>query len=192
MNLLGLRKQIKNKKPEFISQDYKKKRIKRRWRKPRGIDSKLRLGVRGYPKKVSTGYGSPKNARGLHKSGLIIVSVSSLADLEAVKKEKEGIIIKSNVGLKKKVEIVKKAKEKGIKILNLKDPDQFLKLVSERIEKKKEEKKKLTEKKEKRAKQVREKEKEKEEKEGLADKVSDEEKKDEEKKEKDKVLTKKA
>ncbi|MBW2979982.1 50S ribosomal protein L32e [Candidatus Woesearchaeota archaeon] len=189
-SLLGKRRHIKKRKPEFILQDYgKKPRLKRKWRKPKGIDSKIRLGLRGYRKIVTKGYGSPKLVKGLHKSGLKPVLVISIKDIDSVNKEKEGIIIKGSIGLRKKVELVKKAKEKGIRILNLKDPDKFLKAVSESMEKKKQEKKKLAEKKEKKAKEVKEKAKPKEEKEELADKISDEEKKEAEKKERDKLLT---
>ncbi|MBW2983695.1 50S ribosomal protein L32e [Candidatus Woesearchaeota archaeon] len=191
MNLLELRKQIKGKKPKFVRQDLKKKRVSKNWRRPRGIDSKLRLKLKGHAKKVSIGYGSPKKVKGLHKSGLKVVFVSSPADLDGINKEKEGAIIKGSVGLRKKVELVNKAKEKGIKILNLKDPDQFLKCVVELMKKKKEEKRKIAEKKEKKAKQLKEKAKKKEEKGELADKIkSEEERKEEEKMEKDKLLTK--
>lgn len=193
MSLLELRKQIKRKKPRFIRQDKKKKALARskKWRRPRGIDSKVRLNIRGYSKGISIGYGSPKKVKELHKSGLKIILVSSLADLDKINKEKEGAMIKGSVGKRKKVDLVKKAKEKGIKILNLKDPDQFLKAVEENMKKKKEVKKKLTEKKEKKVKELKEKAKEKEEKEGLADKIqTEEDKKEEDKKEKDKLLTK--
>ena len=41
--LLELRKKIKGKKPNFIRQDaHKHKRLARKWRKPKGIQSKMR------------------------------------------------------------------------------------------------------------------------------------------------------
>jgi large subunit ribosomal protein L32e len=190
--MLELRSQIKKKKPKFARQDNNKTGINSKWRKPRGIDSKLRLCLRGHAKKVSPGYGSPKAVKGLHKSGLIVAMISCLNDLDSINKEKEGAVIKGSVGLRKKVELAKKAKEKGIKILNMKDIDNFLKDVSEKLEKRKQVKKKIAEKKEKAVKEAKEKTKKKEA-EQLADKVkTDEEKKEEEKKEKDKVLTQKA
>lgn len=190
-SLLEKRRHIKKRKPEFILQDYgKKPRLKRKWRKPKGIDSKMRLGIKGYRKMVTKGYGSPKLVKGLHKSGLKPVLVTSIKDIDSINKEKEGAVIQGSVGLRKKVEIVKKAREKGIKILNLKDYDKFMKYVSEFMEKKKSKKKKLEEKKGRKAEEAKEKEEAKKE-EGLADKISDEEKKEIEKKEKDKLLTKK-
>ena len=50
---LELRKKIKAKKPNFVSQDtHKRKRIRPRWRKPRGWHSKIRLHKIGYRKMV--------------------------------------------------------------------------------------------------------------------------------------------
>ena len=41
--LLELRKRIKRKKPEFIRQDaHKKKSLESKWRKPKGLHSKMR------------------------------------------------------------------------------------------------------------------------------------------------------
>ena len=55
--LLELRKQIKNKKPDFIRQDaHKKKKLGKKWRKARGLHSKIRLKLRGRGKFVSNGY----------------------------------------------------------------------------------------------------------------------------------------
>ncbi len=192
MNLLELSKRIKKKKPEFIKQDYKLKKIKRNWRKPKGIDSKMRLRFRGNSKIVSPGYGSPVEVKGLHSSGLKMVFVASPAELEKVNKDKEGIIIRSGVGQRKRVEIINKAKEKGIRVLSVKDSEAFLKKVSEIMASRKDKKKKFSEKKEKKAKQAKEKETKKEEaeKKDIEDAITDEEKKETEKKEKDKVLTK--
>jgi len=62
--LLELRKKIKQRKPEFIRQDaHKKAKLKRKWVRPRGIDSKIRLGLKGYGKKPSTGWSSPKGTK---------------------------------------------------------------------------------------------------------------------------------
>ena len=83
--------------------------------------------------------------------------------------------------------IVKKAVEDKITILNLKDPEAFLKQKQEELQKKKEEKQKKLEEKSKKQKEKEKKAKEAK-KEDLAEKLTEEEKKDEEKKEKDKVL----
>lgn len=181
--LLELREEIKRKKPSFVRQDAHKKRLRKRWVKPRGLHSKVRLRKRGHPKKVSSGYGFPKGVRGLSKEGLKMIRIHNEKELNSVEKEKEGIIVSGNVGLKKKVLLLKKAKEKGIKVLNL-DVDGYIKKKEEEI-KKMLEKKKV--KKEKKKKKEEKKEKKEEE---LEEKLSDEEKKEQEKREKDKLLTK--
>lgn len=188
---LKLRKKIKAKKPKFVGQDtHKRKRIRPRWKRPKGMQSKMRLHRRGYRKSVTPGYGSPKIVKGLDASGLKIVNINSLKELEGIDKASQGIIISGSLGNKKRVEIIKKAKETGIKILNIKDTDVYVKNIEDKFKKKKEEKAKKVKKKEEKKKKA-EKEKPKEEKGELAEKVSEEEKKEAEKKERDKLLTKK-
>ena len=71
--LLNIRKKIKSKKPFFFRQDaHKNLKLGDKWRKPKGLHSKMRLGFKGYRKSVSIGYGSPKITKNLHKSGLSV------------------------------------------------------------------------------------------------------------------------
>ena len=105
--------------PEFKRRHYESiLRLKGKWRKPRGKQSKQRLHMKGRPKVVRVGYKAPKELRFLHPSGYYEVLVRNLKDLEKIDKEKQAIRIASNVGRKKREEIIKKAKEMGIKILN--------------------------------------------------------------------------
>lgn len=98
----------------------RKRKKKQVWRKPKGRDNKMRDKRRGYPAVVKIGY---KKAD--HKSSIIIKNVK---DLEKVKAH--NLIIIGKVGKKKKIEIVEKAKEKGIKInLNI---DKFLEKVKKK------------------------------------------------------------
>ena len=177
------------KKLKFTRQDaHKKVRLGNKWRRPKGLHSKMRIGFKGYNKSVSIGYGSPKNTRGLDKSGLKLIIIKSLKDLEKIDIKKECIAVAKTIGLRKKVEILKQAVKKSINVVNVKDINKFLKGVEEKIKKSKEEKEKL-----KKKKDLKKKEKEKEaEKKTIDEKVekTDEEKKEEEKKEKDKILTK--
>ncbi len=189
--LLRLRKKIKSRKPEFVSQDsHKRKRIRKRWNKPRGWQSKIRLGKKGYRKMVTPGYGSPKKVYGL-KKGLKPIMISSEIELEKLKaqidKKGQGIIIAGSIGSKKRISIIKKAKQEGINIININNPEKYLKKIDEIKKKKKQDKEqKLKEKKEK--KKAKEK---KEKKESKLEKLSEEEKQRLKKKEKDKILTKK-
>jgi large subunit ribosomal protein L32e len=107
------------KKPKFIrhmSQAYR--RVKPSWRKPRGIHSKVRTGEKGKIMMPSIGWGAPAKLKGLHPSGLKEVLVCSIKDLEKVDASKEGIKIAHTVGKKKRTEILKKAEEMKIKVLN--------------------------------------------------------------------------
>lgn len=174
---------MKRKKPSFVRQDFHKKRLRKRWVKPRGLHSKVRLRKAGHPMKVSSGYGYPKEVRGLSKDGLKIRIIHNENELGSINKEKEGIIISSTVGLKNKISLLKKAKEKGIKVLNL-DVDEYLKRKEEELKKRLEKKKTKEEgKKKKEEKKVKKEEK-------LEEKLSEEEKQEKEKQEKDKLLTK--
>ncbi len=200
--LFVVRKNIKKKKPTFTRQDsHKKKRVGKKWRRPKGLQSKMRLGFKGYKKSIKIGYGSPRAVKGLESNGLRGVKVCSVLDMAALDPSKDGAIIASSVGIRKKVGILKEAKQKKIKIINIKDSEKFLKEVEELFKKKKEkkeekvkEKKKKKEEKEKKAIEKGKeegKEEKKEEKETIESLAEKEDKKVEEKKELDKMLTKK-
>ena len=184
-DLLELRRHIKSKKPDFIRQDFhKKKRLSRKWRRPKGWHSKIRLNRSVHAEKASIGYRSPKIVRGLHKSGLLQNIIRSVNDLEGLDPKKNCGIISSSVGTKKRVVILKKAKDLGLNIFNIKNPDKYIKEVEDKINLRKKAKEVKTVK-EKDAKKVEKRE------EKLTEKVDEVSKKEIEKKEKDKVLTKK-
>lgn len=201
-DMIKLRKEMKSKKPAFDREDsYKRKEVSTSWRKPRGSQSKMRRKEKGYNKSPNMGYRSPNSVRGLSPEGLLPVLVNTISMLESIDKEKEGVVIAATVGTRKKVEIVKKAKELGLNILNIKNVDDYLSQIDKKLEEKKAKKAETAKVKEEKAKEKEKAAKEKEEKEkeeGLADKVESEEDKaakevDKEKKakeEKDKLLTK--
>jgi large subunit ribosomal protein L32e len=110
---------IKRKKPEFrrwMSQAYK--RVKESWRRPRGIHSKIREREKGKIKMPAVGWRTPKKLRYLHPSGFKEVLIHSPKDLEKVDRQKEAIRIAHTVGKKKRQEILKKAEELKLKVLN--------------------------------------------------------------------------
>jgi len=180
---------IRKKKPKFSMQDFhKKKRLKTRWRKPRGNDSKIKFKLRGYRKGISTGYKTPGIIFGLNKDGIRGILVQSMKDLDKIKNRLEAAIISGKIGMKKKVEIIKEAKKRSIKILNIKDTDSYIKNVEDIMKNKKELKKKKESAKEKKGVAKKEDLAEKIHKE---EKKTDKEKKEESKKEMDKLLTKK-
>ena len=184
-NLLEVRKELKERKPVFIRQDNPKRRkLNYKWRKPKGIHSKIRHRFKGRRKMPSPGYKSPRKVKGLHSSGLKIINVYSVDNLEGIKKESEGIVVAKNVGMKKRLEIFKKAKEINASVLNL-NIDEQIKKIEDMINSKKKKEAKAphreeTKKTEPKTKELTEK-----------SELSDEQKRETEKKEKDKLLTKK-
>ena len=178
--LLELRSKIKERKPVFIRQDNPKRmKLNYKWRKPKGIHSKIRHHFKGRRKMPSPGYKSPAEVKGLHTTGLRIVRVFSAQDLNDIKKD-EGIIIPKSIGTRKRLEILKKAKEMNIPVLNLKAEEAIKKIENFINSKKKKEasEAKGAKKGSKEAKPEQQKE------------MTTEQKKESEKKEKDKVLTK--
>ena len=187
--LLAVRKELKERKPVFIRQDNPKRRkLNDKWRKPKGIHSKIRHHFKGRRKMPSPGYKSPRQVKGLHSSGMAVTVVHSVDEISKIKKETHGAVIAKSVGTKKKLEILKAAKKNNIQILNIniddaiKKIEDFVSLKSaKKIEIKKEEPKEKEGKKQKEKKEQKEKD----------NPLSDEEKKEAEKKERDKLLTKK-
>jgi len=117
--LVALREKEKKKKPKFVRQEsWRYKRIKENWRRPRGIDSKMRLKVKGWPASPNVGYRGPRKARGLHPSAYREVIVFNVDDLSEVDPEREAIRIAACVGSKKRVEIIREARERRIHVLN--------------------------------------------------------------------------
>ncbi len=119
--LIKIRIRQKRKKPEFLRQEYHThpKRLGRKWRQPMGRTSKLRYKERSRGKQPSVGYGSPAALRGLSRFGYILVKVANVGELSKVTDPKAMMAeIAGRVGNKKKAEIIKAAKEKGILIFN--------------------------------------------------------------------------
>jgi large subunit ribosomal protein L32e len=118
--LLEVRKTIKGKKPDFKQQNFgRKKRISDRWKRPRGIQSKMRHKFKGYPIMVSKGWRSPVAVRGLNNKGYETVLVHKASDLDHVEKH-HAIIVAATVGNKKRMEIIEKAEKLNIPIANIK------------------------------------------------------------------------
>ena len=94
-----------------------KRRVKNKWRKPRGINSYQRMGRKAFGAKPKIGYGKKRGSRGLHPSGLREVLVENLKQLEGLE---EGVVVRicAGVGKRKKELLVAKAVEKGLRVLN--------------------------------------------------------------------------
>jgi ribosomal protein L32E len=119
--LLEARKKSKKSKPDFIIKESKfSSGVKKRWRTPRGMHNGSRQYHKGKPVKPTTGYGSPKEVRHLHKSGKAVVLVKNVASLEGIDKDKQIITI-AKIGKKKVLDILDAAQKAGIEITNVKD-----------------------------------------------------------------------
>lgn len=117
--LLKLRQQVKSHKPDFVREEsWRYKRVKPNWRKPKGIDSKMRRRKKGWPKIVRIGYRGPKVARYLHPSGYYDKLVHNVNELKNLDSEKDAARIAAAVGGRKRKEIIEQAKSLKIKVLN--------------------------------------------------------------------------
>ncbi|MEK6950991.1 MAG: eL32 family ribosomal protein [Nanoarchaeota archaeon] len=123
MSLLQLRRERKRHQPHFVVKESLQRggRIGRRWRANRGIHSTVRQEHKGKPAMPTSGYGSPRAVRGLHPSGLRGVLVHTVAELLALR-EGEGAMISATVGNRAKLQLLSRAVEKKIPLLNVRDP----------------------------------------------------------------------
>jgi large subunit ribosomal protein L32e len=117
--LLKVRKKQKAKKPNFVQTDlHKKKRLKNTWRRPKGLHNKKRRHILGKGEMARVGYGSPVAVKGLHPSGFQDVLMSRVQDLDELDPSTQAVRIARTVGQRKRMDIVKKARSLGLKILN--------------------------------------------------------------------------
>ena len=117
--LLKVRKKQKAKKPNFVQTDlHKKKRLKNTWRRPKGLHNKKRRHILGKGEMARVGYGSPVAVKGLHPSGFQDVLMSRIQDLDELDPSTQAVRIARTVGQRKRMDIVKKARSLGLKILN--------------------------------------------------------------------------
>ena len=95
--------------PRFQADRWKK--MGQSWRKPRGIDGRVRRRFKGSTLCPKIGYGSDKKTRFRLKSGFYKFLVRCPADLEMLlmHNEKYAVEIAHNVGAKKRKEIVERA-----------------------------------------------------------------------------------
>ncbi|MFH1450549.1 MAG: eL32 family ribosomal protein [archaeon] len=97
------------------------KKVGTSWRKPRGINSKMRMRQKGKCRAVRIGSRTATVKRGFHPSGLKEFLIKNEKQLETVMKlDKKSLAIRisSSIGARKKALILKKADENKLKILN--------------------------------------------------------------------------
>ncbi|HJU33816.1 MAG TPA: 50S ribosomal protein L32e [Nitrososphaera sp.] len=117
--LLAARRKVAERRPKFIRQEsWRYDRLAENWRKPKGKDNKMRKQKSGMPALVKVGYRSPKAVRGLHPSGYRDNLIHNPAELNVLDPTKDAARISHTVGKKKRIEIINKALENGIKVIN--------------------------------------------------------------------------
>ncbi len=84
----------------------KKRKKKQTWRRPTGRHNKMRLKRRGYPKVVSVGYKKKEKREE-------IITVTNITHIQNID-PKNKIFRLGKVGTKRKIDLVKAAKEKKI------------------------------------------------------------------------------
>ena len=94
-----------------------KKRVGEAWRKPRGIDNKLRVKRMGFGALPRIGYRTARSERGMHPSGARELLVHNMHEISAVQK---GFVVRisATVGARKRKLLIAKAKQMGVRILN--------------------------------------------------------------------------
>ena len=107
---------------KFKPQDYfRYPKLGKRWRRPKGLQSKLRIKKGGSGMKPSVGYGSPWKPR----AALIANEKDFQKDCSA------GVLISSGAGSRKTLMLAAKAEELGITVLNMKKIKRAKKLSAE-------------------------------------------------------------
>ena len=121
-NSLSKRNRMSHKRPKIKRQNcFRYKSLGDKWRRPRGIHSKMRRHFKYRIPVVQSGFRGPANVRGLHPSGFEEVRINTPKEVENVDPKTQAIRIARTVGDKKREIIVQKADEMGIRVFNRRD-----------------------------------------------------------------------
>ena len=96
------------------------KSVKESWRKPKGIDNRVRRRFSGQTPMPSIGYGSAKATKHMLPSGFRKVVIRNVSELEMLMMQ-NGVYaaeVAHNVSAKNRIVIVKRAKELNVKVTN--------------------------------------------------------------------------
>jgi large subunit ribosomal protein L32e len=108
--------------PKFLRQEwFRHGNIRRKWlkwRRPRGVHSKLREHVKGKGFAPMPGYGTDARLKNVHPCGLYEVAVCNAAELRRLDPKTQAGRIAKGVGGLKRAEMQAEAERLGIRILN--------------------------------------------------------------------------
>ena len=97
-------------------------RLDRSWRRPRGIDCRVRRRFRGAPRTPKIGYASNNRTKHLlpnYRKKFVVNNVQEL-DLLLMNTDKYCAEIAATVGAPKRIQILRRATELGVKVTNKK------------------------------------------------------------------------
>ncbi|KAJ1564184.1 60S ribosomal protein L32 [Nowakowskiella sp. JEL0078] len=112
---------VKKRTKRFVRhQSDRYKKVGESWRKPKGIDNRVRRRFKGQIAMPKIGYGTASNARGLLPSGFKKFTVSNVAELELLLMHNRiyAAEIAHNVSARKRVAITERAQQLNVKITN--------------------------------------------------------------------------
>ncbi|KAL5963640.1 60S ribosomal protein L32, partial [Taenia solium] len=91
-----------------------------KWRKPKGIDNRVRRRFKGQIRMPSIGYRTAKRVRHIHPDGFKHVLINNVKELEVLMMQHRthAGVISRTVSRKNRVKIVERAKELNIRIVN--------------------------------------------------------------------------
>jgi len=106
----------------FRHQSDRFKRVAPSWRKPKGIDNRVRRRFRGNIAMPNIGYGSNKKTRHMTPSGHKAFLVNNVKDVDMLLMHNRvyAAEIAHNVSSRKRIEIISRAKELGVRVTNIK------------------------------------------------------------------------
>ncbi|KAG5463535.1 MAG: 60S ribosomal protein L32 [Olpidium bornovanus] len=114
---------VKKRTKRFVRhQSDRYKGIKPNWRKPKGIDNRVRRRFKGQLPMPSIGYGSNKKTRHLMPNGLKKFVVNNVKELDLLLMHNKSYAaeIAHNISARRRVAIVERAQQLNIKVTNAK------------------------------------------------------------------------
>ncbi|HDQ59652.1 MAG TPA: 50S ribosomal protein L32e [Candidatus Woesearchaeota archaeon] len=118
---------MRRKKPTQLRLNTVRAGIKEKWKKPKGKFGRRKKVLKTSKGEVpKQGRRMPNSLRGLHPSGMEIIEVENVLQLNGLDPKTQGVKIRK-VGNKKRIEIIKKAIEQKLVILNVRKPEEKLK-----------------------------------------------------------------
>jgi len=119
MSMSKSRSGRKRRKPKFERYGWRsKKKLSKSWRRPRGLDNKLREHIAAKGAWVKVGYRRKRDERGLHPSGFREVLVYNPRELANLMPDEVAVRIASGVGGRKREQIESEAASIGLRVLN--------------------------------------------------------------------------